>query len=127
MKVQAKDGKVTQNMHGASRNYRYVWDVSIDYLPCRGTLMFSLHARISRVAYTLLGNAPPRLSDTPRPILRLIREAPPVYSPKRSGVLGHRPSHSGSLCAKWIKCRSTIRPNHNNELDVFHSFRTRPQ
>src|SRR3954471_17996811 len=24
MKVQAKHGKVTQNMHGASRNYRYV-------------------------------------------------------------------------------------------------------
>ena len=23
-----KHGKVTQNMHGASRNYRYVWDVS---------------------------------------------------------------------------------------------------
>src|SRR4051812_41306393 len=30
MKVQAKHGKVTQNMHGTSRNYRYVWDVS----PC---------------------------------------------------------------------------------------------
>src|SRR3954468_19822258 len=29
MKVQEKHGKVTQNMHGASRNYRYVWDVSI--------------------------------------------------------------------------------------------------
>src|SRR4051812_12205149 len=28
MKVQAKHGKVTQNMHGASRNYRYVWDLS---------------------------------------------------------------------------------------------------
>ena len=28
MKVQAKHGKVTQIMHGASRNYRYVWDVS---------------------------------------------------------------------------------------------------
>ena len=27
-KVQPKHGKVTQNMHGASRNYRYVWDVS---------------------------------------------------------------------------------------------------
>src|SRR4051812_46098508 len=29
MKVQAKHGKVTQIMHGASRNYRYVWDVSV--------------------------------------------------------------------------------------------------
>src|ERR1041385_3076053 len=29
MKVQAKHGKVTQNLHGASRNYRYVWDVSL--------------------------------------------------------------------------------------------------
>ena len=28
MKVQAKHGRVTQNMHGARRNYRYVWDVS---------------------------------------------------------------------------------------------------
>src|SRR3954463_11174567 len=53
--------------------------------------------------------------------------SPPVYSPKRSRVLGHRPSHSGSLCAKWIQCRSMIRPNHNDELDVFQSFRTRPQ
>src|ERR1041385_3504246 len=33
MKVQAKHGKVTQNMHGASRNYRYVWDVSIECNP----------------------------------------------------------------------------------------------
>src|SRR4051812_24712972 len=31
MKVQAKHGKVTQNMHGASRNYRYVWDVSVEH------------------------------------------------------------------------------------------------
>src|SRR3954468_23073171 len=29
MKVQAKHGKVTQNMHGTSRNYRYVLDVSL--------------------------------------------------------------------------------------------------
>ena len=29
MQVQAKHGKVTQNMHGARRNYRYVWDVSV--------------------------------------------------------------------------------------------------
>ena len=28
MKVHLKHGKVTQIMHGASRNYRYVWDVS---------------------------------------------------------------------------------------------------
>src|SRR3954471_15177187 len=34
MKVQAKHGKVTQNMHGASRNYRYVWDVSIMHSGC---------------------------------------------------------------------------------------------
>ena len=29
MKVQAKHGKVTQIMLGASKNYRYVWDVSV--------------------------------------------------------------------------------------------------
>src|SRR4051812_30342464 len=28
MKVQAKHVKVTQNMHGGNKNYRYVWDVS---------------------------------------------------------------------------------------------------
>src|SRR4051812_19786326 len=28
MKFHLKHGKVTQNMHGASRNYRYFWDVS---------------------------------------------------------------------------------------------------
>src|ERR1044072_5038828 len=28
MKVHLKHGKVTQNMHRPSRNYRYVWDVS---------------------------------------------------------------------------------------------------
>src|SRR3954462_1459355 len=42
----------------------------------QGCTNVKLHARISRVAYTLLGNTPPRLSDTPRPILRLIREVP---------------------------------------------------
>src|SRR3954467_977710 len=28
MKVHLKHGKVTQNMHGERRNYRYFWDVS---------------------------------------------------------------------------------------------------
>ena len=28
MEVHQKHGKVAQNIHGASRNYRYVWDVS---------------------------------------------------------------------------------------------------
>ena len=31
MKVHLKHGKVTQNMHGASRNNRYVWDVSVGH------------------------------------------------------------------------------------------------
>src|SRR4051812_21697359 len=34
MKVQAKYGKVTQIMNGASRNYRYVWDVSVAVFYC---------------------------------------------------------------------------------------------
>ena len=42
MKVQAKHGKVTQNMHGASKNYRYVWDVSYPHLQrnfsCNGAI-----------------------------------------------------------------------------------------
>src|ERR1041385_7257386 len=41
--------------------------------------------------------------------------SPPVYNPKRKSFMGHHLSHSGSLCAKWIQCRSTIRPNHNVE------------
>ena len=51
-KFQPKHGKVTQNMHGASRNYRYVWDVSLTmsrgcaritkppYTPPQGTCLF---------------------------------------------------------------------------------------
>src|ERR1041384_1903747 len=62
--------------------------IRIDQTPCRGALMFSLHARISMVAYTLLGNAPPRLSDTPRPILGSSERSPLVYSPKGKGVMG---------------------------------------
>src|ERR1041385_1444166 len=41
--------------------------------------------------------------------------SPPVCSPKRKSFMGHHLSHSESLCAKWIQCRSTIRPNHNAE------------
>src|SRR3954464_11782183 len=40
MKVHLKHGKVTQNMHGASRNYRYVWDVSVIGFP-RGELKWT--------------------------------------------------------------------------------------
>src|SRR4051812_47708406 len=32
MKVYQKHSNITQNMHGASRNYRYVWDVSVPSL-----------------------------------------------------------------------------------------------
>src|SRR3954466_13440305 len=43
---------------------------------CTGVI---LHARISRVAYTLLGNTPPRLSDTPQSILQTQQRGhPPV-------------------------------------------------
>src|SRR3954466_4989399 len=60
--------------------------------------------------------APHRSYPTQRsPSYGSSERSPPVYSPKRSGVLGHRPLHSGLLCAKWIKCRSTIRPNHKDE------------
>src|SRR3954469_3531067 len=34
IKVQPNHGKSTQNMHGASRNYRYVWDGSDAHQPC---------------------------------------------------------------------------------------------
>src|ERR1043165_852070 len=55
---------------------------------CTGVI---LHARISKVAYSLLGNAPPRLSDTPRPIPRLIREVPAGLQSKALGGLGPSP------------------------------------
>ena len=34
MKIHLKHGKVTQIMHGASRNYRYIWDVSLTLIHC---------------------------------------------------------------------------------------------
>ena len=37
---------------------------------------------------------------------RLSREVPAGLNPKCSGVLGHRPLHSGSLCAGWIPAPS---------------------
>src|SRR4051812_24795306 len=36
------------------------------------------HSQISRVSYTLLGNAPPRLSDTPKSILRAQQRSHPL-------------------------------------------------
>src|SRR4051812_40851835 len=36
MKVHQKHNNITQNMHGASRNYRYVWDISGDTKEVRG-------------------------------------------------------------------------------------------
>src|SRR3954469_10002343 len=46
-----------------------------------GCTSVTLHARISRVAYTWLGSTPPRLSDTTQSILRLIREVPAGLQP----------------------------------------------
>src|SRR4051812_40629998 len=54
--------------------------------PCRGALLFSLHARISRVAGTLLGNAPSRLSDTTQPILGSTERPSAGLYPMRQGV-----------------------------------------
>ena len=66
MKVQAKHGKVTQVMHGASRNYRYVWDISSSKWPnpfeqrislgteLRKTKAFlRTHGRGSQVTFTI--------------------------------------------------------------------------
>ena len=57
----------------------------------QGCTSVILHARISRVAYTLSGNAPPRLSDMPRTILRLIREVPTGLQSSAPGGLGPSP------------------------------------
>src|ERR1041385_5363100 len=43
MKVQAKHGKVTQNMHGASRNHRYIWDVSTSQNNWTRRFTFNVH------------------------------------------------------------------------------------
>src|SRR4051812_10524921 len=39
MKVHLKHGKVRQIMHGESRNYRYVWDVSTRQLVVKISIM----------------------------------------------------------------------------------------
>src|SRR3954462_12272505 len=60
-------------------------------LPCRGCTTVTLHARISRLAHPLLGSTPPSLSDTPRPILRLIGEVPAGLQSSALGGLGPSP------------------------------------
>src|SRR3954469_19525785 len=44
--------------------------LSIDQSSLQGCTGVTLRRRISRVAYTLLGSTPPKLSDTKKPILR---------------------------------------------------------
>src|ERR1041385_4908736 len=52
MKVQAKHGKVTQNMHGANRNYRYVWDVSTTHWHFRPATQYRQQHRLATHAKT---------------------------------------------------------------------------
>src|SRR4051812_24447458 len=49
MKVQAKHGKVTQNMHGANRNYIYVWDVSLVPFLHMHIILVVLHKLLQRI------------------------------------------------------------------------------
>src|SRR4051812_29814214 len=102
--------------------------LSIDQSSQQGCTSVTLHTRISRVAYTWLGNTPPRLSDTTQSILRLIREVTAGLQPYGQG--GHGPITPRSLgrcedgeyhaTLSWMR----IRPYRNAELDVFQSFRT---
>ena len=67
MKVQAKHGKVTQNMHGASRNYRYVWDVS----KCRTPLNWSKTGERTLIGLDIIQHA----EDQVRVILEHLKAA----------------------------------------------------
>src|SRR3954467_12955032 len=84
MKVQAKHDKVTQNMHGASKNYRYVWDVSAASAPTVA------HATATK-------EDPGRRQDPDSSLNGAPRRSPPSASPGEPSP-GHRPSdQTGSL------------------------------
>src|SRR3954463_15974140 len=100
--------------------------LSIDQSSLQGCTSVTLHAQITRVAYTWLGSTPPRLSDTTQSILRLIREVPAGLQPYGQGGHGPITPRSPDRCEEGeFECRSAIRPCRNAELDVFQSFRTR--
>ena len=52
MKVHLKHGKVTQIMHGASINYRYVWDVSV--LNIKRVKTIIMYASASVTGYAMI-------------------------------------------------------------------------
>src|SRR3954464_6231810 len=101
---------------------------TVDQSSLQGCTSVTLHARINRVAYTWLGSTPPRLSDTRSPSYGSSERSPSVYSPKGKGVMGLSPLALRVGVRREIRTPEvTISPGHNAELDVFHSFRTRPQ
>ena len=57
------------------------------------------------------------------PSFELIREVPAGLNPKGKGVLGRRPSRSGSLCARWIPRTSTGCGSDQTTMLNWTSFR----
>src|SRR4051812_21997079 len=66
------------------------------------------HARISRLAYTLLGNAPPRLSDTPKSILRALSSV----CDGRCHRDGKREGKTRGRECRW--CRNRVQHKHGD-------------
>src|SRR3954469_24623807 len=81
--VIVRSGKI-QLQHKASCYCGHGYSNRLNSL--QGALLFSLHARISRVTGTLLGNAPPRLSDTSQFILGSAERPSARLYPMRQGV-----------------------------------------
>src|ERR1044072_761739 len=92
MKVQAKHGKVTQNMHGASRNYRYVWDVSLR--PCLLSIFFGKYT-VCSLSFTL---------KVTFPLLQSITE-PAVLRKGRPRIMDMLPSSGMSSTTKSVSIK----------------------
>src|SRR3954470_21951855 len=71
MKVYLDHSNITQNMHGASRNYRYVWDVSASCLGASETTPGPGQRGSRRSSIRLRGTPAPRLQ---RRLQRPIRQ-----------------------------------------------------
>src|SRR5215216_5572278 len=82
----------------SERPLPWTW-LFIDNLPRRGARRYRTRL-ITLAGHTFLGQCPASEDQHVAALPRLSREVPAGLHPKHSGVMGHRPLHSGSLCAR---------------------------
>src|SRR4051812_14788034 len=98
MKVQEKHGKVTQNMHGASINYRYIWDVSTAEPPRPPLASSARHA--SPESPRVFSPAPPLALASPLSRSRCARSS---VSPPWVRRRGHRDPLAAPACPEGLR------------------------